>query len=226
VLVRVRWPIALRGRNFATGMIPRNSQQEWSLTGTFCQASDLVGTGNAVVTFGAGTLEIAEEWYDAMTGLNAIPPDFLVGTRLRQFTPKQSLGIGDNQYSYPTPGPTLLDALHHVYINGVSDHVDVAKFKLEADGEYPFYDDTGSDLRDDNAQELQQQLPTGWFLHNLFDDTQVVGESLGRDQIDATLYSQLLFILNIAQGATLGTAQKCVDVYRELVDLELPPATR
>jgi hypothetical protein len=223
VQVRTRWPIALRGRNFATGMIPRNSQQEWMLSGRFCTAADLVGTGTAAVTFGAGTLEVAEEWYDAMTGLNAIPPDFLVGTRLRQIT-KQGLGIGENQQVYPTPGPTLLDAMLHTYLAKTSDHVDIARIRLEADGEYPFDDRTGTDIRDDNFEELGQQLPTGWFLENMYDDTQVTGESLGRDQVDATLYSQLIFFITVANGATLGASQKTDFVFRELVDLELPAA--
>jgi hypothetical protein len=225
VEVQCRLPLALNmGRNFATGLIARNSQQSWYLSGRFCAAGDLVGAGTSVVTFGAGALEIGEVWYDAVGLQNVIPPDFLIATRLREAT-KQTLQIGDNTYPYPTPGPTLLNALMGVYLNSVLDHVHVDRLQLQADGEYPFVDLTSPHMRNDDYYHFAQVLPTGWFEMNFFDDTEVVNETLGRDQIDATLYSQLLFNVRVLSTATT-TNSKVVSLYRELVDLQTPAIGR
>ena len=219
VQMTLRFPKALGfGRNFATGLIARNTQQEWQLSGRFAAAGDLVGTGTAVLAINTPQLEIGEIWFDAMTLPNVVPPDFNIGTRHRQFI-KQPLGVGDNKFTYPTPGPTLLDALVGVRSNGAPDTVDVALLEFIADGEYPFLSMTGADRRIYDYRHLGQQLPTGWFHADFFDDIDTVNSTLGRDQIDATLYSSLEW--NVNMSATAGTTQSEM-FYRELVDLETP----
>jgi len=227
IQVVCRLPLALNnGRNFATCLVPRNSQQAWYLSGRAAAPGDLVGSGSAVVTVTSLTLEIGEEWYDAIGMANVIMPDFLIASRIREAVPKTSLATTDNTFPYPTPGPTLLELFHQVYLgpNGTLNHASVDRVQLFADGEYYFDDRNAPQVRDDDMQAYGQALPTGWLGESFFEDTLVQNESLGRDQIDATLYSQLLHNVRLLTNANIANS-KVVTLYRELVDLQLPAGT-
>lgn len=220
---RLRIPVALDdGSNFDLGLLQRQiNSNQFALTFTMAQASDLVGSGTCAITSITGTFYIEEVYYDAVRPgqtVNGAPlsePSFAQYIRLRS-TNLGALVNGTNNVKYDT-GPVLVDAMHRIINNSKADSTvaNVQQIQLKANGGTEYDTRTGNRIVFDQADHLGKALRAGVYHEDFCDDTQMVNATMARDMINSNQATQLSFFVNYT-GTPSGYSD-IQTIYRELV---------